>query len=150
VGRFTEKQLTIMTIVVAVIITGLFAALIYRDLRAIDEEDAKMTQTRQNIRSAESEIQKFPQRETDVIVFREIVKRDSAILPDESEINKFINVIGEFEKYSGVVVTSVQGLSNRARGKKSKEAILKIPMKIKLMGSMDQLLKFINLFEIKI
>ena len=146
-GRFTEKQLTIMTIVVAVIITGLFAALIYRDLRTIEEEDEKMTATTMNIRSAEAEIQKFPQRETDVIVFREIVKRDSAILPDASEINKFINIIGEFEKFSGVVVTSVQGLSGRSRGKKSKEAILKIPMKIKLMGSMDQLLKFINLFE---
>ena len=72
-GRFTEKQLTIMTIVVAVIITGLFAALIYRDLRSIEEEDEKMTMTTMNIRSAEAEIQKFPQRETDVIVFREIV-----------------------------------------------------------------------------
>ena len=41
-GRFTEKQLTIMTIVVAVVITGLFAALIYRDLGAIEEEEQKI------------------------------------------------------------------------------------------------------------
>ena len=35
-GRFTEKQLTIMTIVVAVVIAGLFAYLIYEDLRKIE------------------------------------------------------------------------------------------------------------------
>jgi hypothetical protein len=84
-----------------------------------------------------------------VIVFREIVERDSAILPDESEINEFINVIGEFEKYSGVVVTQVQGLSrrDRGRGKGKREAIIKIPMKIKLRGSYDQFLRFLNHFE---
>jgi len=35
VGRFSEKQLTIMTIAVAAVITGLFAALIVKDLSAI-------------------------------------------------------------------------------------------------------------------
>jgi len=73
-------------------------------------------------------------RETDVIVLREIVKRDAAILPDETEINEFINVIGEFEKASGVLVTQVQGLSKKELSK-TKEAIQKIPLKIKLSGS---------------
>ncbi len=145
-GRFTEKQLTIMTIVVAVIITGLFAALIYKDLGVIDDENSQIETTRAKIVAAETEIQKMPARETEVIVYREIVQRDAAILPDESEINKFINVIGEFEKYSGAVVTQVTGLSSRTRSK-SKEAILPIPLKLQVRASIDQFLKFINLFE---
>jgi len=145
VGRFTEKQLTITTIVVAVIIAGLFAYLIYEDLSKIDEEKANIENLTSQIRTADAEIAKKPARETDVIVNREIVERDSKILPDESEINDFINVIGDFEKYSGVVVTQVQGLKERAGSGTS--AILKIPLKLKIRGSMEQYLKFINLFE---
>ena len=145
-GRFTEKQLTLMTIVVSVIITGLFAGLIYKDLTRIDEERSEIESQQAKIAAAEAEIQRMPGRETDVIVFREIVQRDAAILPDETEINKFINIIGEFEKDSGVVVTQVTGLSARSR-EKSKAAINKIPLKISLRGSIDQFLKFINLFE---
>jgi Tfp pilus assembly protein PilO len=135
-----------MTIVVAVIITGLFAGLVYKDVSLIDDERSQIESRQAQIASAEAEIQRMPGREADVIVFREIVQRDAAILPDEAEINKFINVIGEFEKYSGVVVTQVTGLSNRDR-EKSKAAILKIPLKIELRGSIDQFLRFINLFE---
>jgi len=147
VGQFTEKQLTIITIVVAVVIVGLFTFLIYQDLCEIDDEKAKIDNLTSQIRVADAEIAKKPAREMDVIVNREIVERDSKILPDESEINDFINVIGDFEKYSGVVVTQVQGLKERAFGKKGETAILKIPLKLKLRGSMDQCLKFINLFE---
>jgi len=146
VGRFSEKQLTIITIVVAIVITGLFAGLIYKDLNLIDEERSLIEDRQAKIASAEAEIQRMPARETDVIVYREIVQRDAAILPDESEINKFINVIGEFEKFSGVVVTKVSGLSNRDRNK-MKAAIIKIPLSLTLMGSIDQFLKFMNLFE---
>ena len=78
-GRFTEKQLTIMTIVVAIVITGLFAGLIYKDLQKIDEEEAKIQSRSAQITAAEAEIQRMPARETDVIVFREIVQRDAAI-----------------------------------------------------------------------
>lgn len=145
-GRFSEKQLTIMTAVVAVVITGLFAALVVKDLGTIEEEKATIEQKQNEIQAAGVEVKKMPGRELDVIVFREIVKRDSAILPDESDINKFINVIGEFEKASGVVVTQVQGLANRDRSK-SKDAIIEIPMKLKVIGSMDQFLKFVNYFE---
>ncbi len=145
-GRFTEKQLTIMTIVVSVVITGLFAALIYKDLGAKSEEDQRIESLKGRIQVCDREIQRMPAREQDVIVYREIVKRDSAILPDESEINEFINVIGDFEKQSRVVVTQIQGLSRRGRSKR-KEAIIKIPLKLKLRGSMDQFLKFVNSFE---
>jgi len=147
VGRFSEKQLTIMTIAVAVLITGLFAALIMKDLGTIREEEGRIEKTAAQIDASEAEIAKIDAREADVVVFREIVKRDAAILPDETEINEFVNVVGEFEKASGVVVTSVQGLSKQALKGTGKEAIQKIPLKIKLRGSMEQFLKFMNLFE---
>lgn len=150
-GRFTEKQLTITTMVVAAIVAGLFAFLIYEDLNKVDEEEKNIENLTTQIRTADAEIAKKPARETDVIVYREIVERDSKILPDESEINDFINVIGDFEKLSGVVVTQVQGLKERpSRGKKGKvrqDAIIQIPLKLKLRGTMDQFLKFINFFE---
>lgn len=145
-GRFTEKQLTIITIVVAVLITGLFAALIVKDLGAIREERAKIDTIRQQIDTADAEIGRTDARETEVVVLREIVKRDAAILPDETEINEFVNVLGEFEKASGVVVTQVQGLAKSAQTK-GKEAIQKIPMKIRLQGGTEQFLKFMNLLE---
>lgn len=145
-GRFTEKQLTIMTIVVSVVVSGLFGVLIYLDLGKIDEEESNIETLKSQIAAAEAEKARIPKRENDVIIYREIVKRDSAVLPDESEINKFINVIGDFQRVSGVQVTQVQGLG-AGRPKGSKEAIIKIPLKLKLRGSTDQFLKFINLFE---
>ena len=86
-GRFTEKQLTIMTIVVAVVITGLFAALIYQDVESMDQEEQQIATLKTEIDRGKQEQAKIPALETEVIVSREIVKRDSAILPDESEIN---------------------------------------------------------------
>jgi Tfp pilus assembly protein PilO len=150
VGRLTEKQLTILTVIVALMITGIFGFLVYRDLGAIDEEEQRIEAVNAQIRIAEIEIQKMKLREEDVIVNREVVKRDSAILPDESEINQFINLIGDFEKRSGVLVTEIKGLSGirRTRGKgKPTEAILRIPMQLKLLGSMEQFLQFVNFFE---
>ena len=94
-GRLTERQLTILTIVVAMLISGVFGFLVYRDFGAIEEEEQKIAALNSQIRAAEVEIQKMAGREVDVIVNREVVKRDSAILPDESEINEFINIIGD-------------------------------------------------------
>ncbi|MCU0726300.1 MAG: type 4a pilus biogenesis protein PilO [Planctomycetes bacterium] len=145
-GRFTEKQLTIITIVVAVLITGLFTGLVMKDLSAIGEERSRVETIVGQIAAADAEIQKMDARELDVIVLREIVKRDAAILPDESEINEFINVIGEFERAAGVLVTQVQGLGKKELSK-GKEAIQKIPLKLRLQGTTEQILKFLNLFE---
>jgi Tfp pilus assembly protein PilO len=149
VGRFTEKQLTIMTIVVSVVIAGLFAFLIYQDLQTVDQEKQEIENLTAQIRQADQEAAKMPGREADVIVYREIVQRDAEILPNEAEINDFITRIGEFEKISGVVVTEVKGLKERTRGRKgaAQAAIIKIPLKLKVRGSTDQFLRFINLFE---
>jgi Tfp pilus assembly protein PilO len=146
VGRFTEKQLTIMTIVVAVLVTGLFAGLVVKDLSAINEEKGRIETIGSQIVAADGEIQRMEGRELEAIVLREIVKRDAAILPDETEINEFVNVIGEFERASGVLVTQVQGLGKKELTK-GKEAIQKIPLKLRLQGSVEQVLKFLNLFE---
>ena len=76
------RSLTILTIVVALVITGLFGYLIRRDLGAMDEEEEKIVATQGRIRTADIQIQRMPGREMDVIVNREVVKRDSAILPE--------------------------------------------------------------------
>jgi hypothetical protein len=152
VGRLTERQLTILTIVVAMLISGVFGFLVYRDFGAIDKKEQEMAAVNGRIRAAEVEIQKIGARELDVIVNREVVKRDSAILPDESEINQFINLIGDFETRSGVLITEIIGLSDRSRSRgkgkgQPKEAILRIPLKLRLLGSTDQFLHLINFFE---
>ena len=72
-GRFTEKQLTIMTIVVSVVIAGLFAFLIYQDLQTVDQEKQEVENLTAQIRQADQEAAKMPGREADVIVYREIV-----------------------------------------------------------------------------
>ena len=164
-GRFTEKQLLLATVLVSCLMVGAFGVLIYLDLDAIyasevtdaspeaaeitDEEawgeKRKIYELELKMKSASAQAELIPKRETDVIVYREIVKRDAQILPNFDDVNRLVDTIGEFERLSGVVLTEVSKLqpSKDAKGK----AIRTMPISLKFSGTFEQTLKFINLFE---
>jgi Tfp pilus assembly protein PilO len=140
----------IVTIVVAVLVTGAFAALIYMDSQSIDEEKAKIEATDRNLAKAEVEIERMRDRERDVIIYREILETEAEILPDQEEINEFWRTITEFKESSGVQIDRIEGL-DQARSSRSKkgpgQAITPIQIQLKVVASFHQLLNFLNKFE---
>lgn len=164
-GRFTEKQMLLATVLVSCLMVGAFGVLIYMDLDAIyaaevtdaspeaaEIADPEQWGERRKIyeleikkKAAAEQAAKIPEREQDVIVYREIVQRDAQILPNFDDVNKLVDTIGEFERLSGVVLTEVSKLNPEkdAKGK----AIRTMPISLKFSGTFDQTLKFINLFE---
>lgn len=163
-NRLNEKQMLILTIATSVLLTAVFAVLTYLDYQAIhayenpetDPSAAEMTDPEQwgekrkiyelerQIATAQAEADLIPKREQDVIVYREIVQRDSKILPSSEEVTQLATTISEFERLSGVAMTDVGDLSVKpAKG----VAISQMPFKLKVSGTFDQVLKFINLFE---
>jgi Tfp pilus assembly protein PilO len=148
VGKLSEKQLTIVTIGVAIVLTGVFATLIYMDFQTIDEEKARIETADGNIRKAQTEIDRMREREKNVIIYREIVERDAKVLPDAEEINEFWRRIKEFKETSGVQIDRIDGLDNTRAGKhKGGQAITPLQIRLNVKADMGQLLKFLNLFE---
>jgi Tfp pilus assembly protein PilO len=164
VKKLNEKQLLLVTIAGSLLFVIGFCGLIYWDLDRIyaaeiteeNPEAAEITdqeewgelrhiqEIEKQIEVARAEAEKIPQREQDVIVYREIVARDAAILPSEDEVNRLAVTIGDFERMAGVTLTRVSDL-NTSMGKGA--AIARIPIKLQLSGTFEETLKFINLFE---
>jgi Tfp pilus assembly protein PilO len=149
VNRLSEKQLLILTIGIAVLLTGGLGFLIWSDLQAIEEEDGRIADLRTQISAAEAEIALRPQREFRVIANREISDREVAFLPEETEIENFWEVLERFAEESGVriseISTNTARSSRRTKGKKS--TIQSVPQILSLRGTVEEFLRFINLVE---
>ncbi len=162
-SRFSEKQMLLMTIGGFAVVIGGFAALTYMDWQKIyaaelgdhnpgaqEIMDPELWGERRKIQDlqglidgARAQADLIPKREQDVIVYREILERDSKILPNETYIHELTNSIGEFERISGAALSRISDLNTNHGG----QAIANIPIKIEATGSYDEILKFINLFE---
>lgn len=161
--RLNEKQLLILTIAGSLVFVAGFCALIWWDLdrihaaeitddnpEAAEIADQELWGERRWIQHLEQQIEGYraeaeliAQREQDVIVYREIVARDAAILPGEAEVTRLTTTVGDFVRMAGVTLTRLSDLNTNADG----AAIATIPIKLQLTGSFDEVLKFINLFE---
>jgi len=150
VSRLTEKQLLFLTIGIAVLLTGGLGFLIWSDLKTIDEEQMAIEDLKKQIGSAEREIDLIPQREYRVIANREIADKEVAFLPEEEEIENFWEVLERFAAESGVRISEIAPSSvGQTRGKKKGETttISSVPQVLSLRGTIDELLRFINLIE---
>jgi len=150
VNRLTEKQLLILTISVAVVLSGGLGYLIWSDLKAIEEEEAKIESLRAQIDGAEHEIARIPEREFRAISNREISSREVAFLPEESEIEEFWNVLERYAAESGVQISEIapnKSGSRSRRRKRKRSSILPIPQVMSLRGTVDEFLRFINAIE---
>lgn len=162
-SRFTEKQLILATGVVSVLMLTGFVGLWWLDYQSIHKaevtdadpsaaeisdpeewgENRKIYEIRRQMDAAQAEADLIAKREQDVIVYREIVNRDSKILPDVDDVNNLARTIDDFANQSGVHLKQVVDLSISSGG----EAIKTMPIKLQIAGTYDQFLKFVNLFE---
>ncbi len=161
-SRFTEKQMILATIGGAVLLAGGFGTMAWFDRQAVyknevtddnpgaadaAEEDwgerRKIYEIRKQMEAAQAEAALIGKREQDVIVYREIVARDAAILPEVDDVNNLADTIDGYVKQSGVTLKQVSDLSIHPGG----EAIKTMPIKLSVTGTFDQFLKFLNLFE---
>ncbi len=146
-NRLTEKQLLILTISVAVVLSGGLGFLIWSDLKTIDEEEGKIEALRTQIAGAEREVALIPQREFRAIANREIAAREVAFLPELSEIEEFWNVLERYASESGVQISEIAPSNAGRRRKKKKTSIRPIPQVMSLRGTADEFLRFINAIE---
>lgn len=147
-NRLSEKQLLILTIGIAVLLTGGLGYLVWSDLQAAKEEEQKIKSLRDQIASSQSEIDQIPQREYRVIANREKAEKEVAFLPSETEIENFWEVIERFADDSGVLISEITS-SDTGRGgrKKGKSTIKSVPQVLSLKGTTDEFLRFMNLLE---
>jgi len=163
VSRFTEKQLILGTIGAAALLAAGFGVMTWLDVQAVyknevtdqnpgaseatDEADwgerRKIQEIKKQMEAAQAEAALIGKREQDVIVYREIVARDAAILPEVDDVNNLADTIDGYVKQSGVSLRQVSDLSIHPGG----EAIKTMPIKLSVSGTFDQFLKFLNLFE---
>jgi len=124
--------------------------MIWNDLQAVREEQAKTTELQTQIQAAEREIALIPKREVQVIADREISDREVAFLPAESEIENFWEVIERFSTESGVRISEIAPnnarVVRRRRGQRA-STIQSMPQILSLRGTVDEFLRFINLVE---
>lgn len=145
-SRLSEKQLLILTVGVAVLLAAGLGFLIWRDFKAVGDEERRIEELKAQIQTADQEIAQIPAREYRVIANREIAEKEVAFLPEDSEIETFWDVLERFAAESGVSISEIAPTD--ARGSSAgKGPIQSVAQVLSLRGSIDQFLRFINLVE---
>jgi len=144
VSRLSEKQLLILTIGITVLLLSGLSWLIWSDLEAVEEEEAKIEQLEGQIAAAEKEIATIPEREYRVIADREIADKEVAFLPSEEDIESFWEVLERFADEAGIRISEI---SPSNMGRRGKGTIQSVPQMLTVRGTIDEFLRFINLVE---
>lgn len=148
-NKLSEKQLLILTVGIAILLTGGLGYLIWRDLGEVKQCQAEVGQLQEKIQAAEVEIAQIPAREARVIANREIADKEVAFLPAETEIETFWEVLERFGDESGVQIYKISNNSTRAasgrRGASS--SIESVEQVLSLRGTAEEFLRFIHLIE---
>jgi len=150
VGKLSEKKLLILTIGVTVLLAAGLGFLIWRDIQAIDEEQATIESLNQRIDLADLEIEKIPQREYQVIANREISEKETSILPEETEIEQFWEGLERSAVTSGVKISEIAAdrtATQRNAKKKDKTSIERVSQSLTLRATVDEFLTFLNLLD---
>ena len=144
--RLTEKQLVILIAAVSVIIAGILGTLTYLDLKKIGDMEEENLANCGKIDATRGKIDQIKGLEHDVIVLRENLNEYVKILPDDQEINDFVNRISQFSQKANVEVTSLTDKRSR-QSTKAKNAFEQVIYRMRLKGNLSQFMTFINLFE---
>ncbi len=143
-SRLSEKQLLILTIGITVLLLSGLSWLIWSDLEAVEEEEAKIEQLEGQIAATEKEIATIPEREYRVIADREIADKEVAFLPSEEDIESFWEVLERFADEAGLRISEI---SPSNMGRRGKGTIQSVPQMLTVRGTIDEFLRFINLVE---
>jgi len=130
----------------AVLLTAGALFLTFRSYQKAEEGKREIARVRQKIAEAREKKRKIPRLERDVIILRSNVEEYVKILPEEKHIHNLINTINRFEQESGITMTKLDAPGKRG-GKATKGAFDKIVYKIKIAGTLKNILAFINKFE---
>ena len=144
-GRFSEKQLLILTISISFLLSAGLGFLIWRDFRTIEEEQQTIEDLKTQIEAAEGEIKQIPAREHRVIANREISDKEVAFLPEETEIESFWEVLWRFAEESGVQISEITPNVGRRTGKGG--TISEVRQLLSVRGHIDEFIRFINHLE---
>ena len=136
---------------ISVLFLGGFGYLTWADSEAADEALQAARAIEGQIAQANAGIDRIPGLEDEVLVLRDRVKRYVEILPDDEEINSFVDTLTRFASGAGVAITSLDDTDARARSIRSRrgpqEAFERLTYKLGLLASADSLLRFLDAFE---
>ncbi len=146
-----HKKTLWITIGVCVVGIGGFGWFGYQDWLARDEAITKIASTQTEIERSEQQIRSIPELEERVIALRESVKECARILPDDKEINSFVQQLTEFASKAGVRIIKLDDEDARVRSSRNKKGATatfdRVVYKISLEGQVEQVLRFMDLFE---
>jgi hypothetical protein len=146
-----HKNLLRASIIGGVLLSGLFGWLGYEDYKAREAGLETIAQKRGELDRAEAQIREIPRLEEKIIVLRETVNQYVRILPEEKDINTFVDQLTQFATRSNVRVRKLDDEDARARSGRNKKgataAFDRIVYKVSLEGNCAELLKFMDLFE---
>lgn len=152
-AELTNNQKYILrgSVMGGVLLSGLFGWLGYKDFQARTEALEQVSQKRAELDRADAQIREIPKLEEKVIVLRETVNEYVRILPDDKEINLFVDQLTQFAARTDVRVKKLDDEDVRARTGRNKKgataAFDRVVYKVSLEGNCEQLLSFIDLFE---
>lgn len=82
--------------------------------------------------------------EVDVICLRENLSEAAKILPDDAEVNEFVNKLNDFADEAGTFVQALDDQKDRSR---TKDSFDKVIYKISMLANVEQFLSFLALAE---
>jgi len=138
-----EKKVLLGIGVVSLVLAGAGGFGIHYALGKVAEERAAIKDLQGKIKEARAKIARIPADERDVIILRENVKEYTKILPDEKEVTEYARTLAHYSSQAGMILTS---LSPEIRQKK-RGTFQPIRYRMKLQGSLWQLMRLMNLLE---
>ncbi len=149
-SRFGETKMIAVLAALCVLVGGAFGFFAWRDLDSVSAIKKETEAEQAAIDVAMRKKASIPGLERDVIVLRENVHQYVKILPDNREINDFVNRINSFADQADVVVMKLDDIDRKNRGrsnKAAKEPFEKVEYKLQISGAVEGLLTFMGLFE---
>lgn len=144
-SKLSEKKRLLLTIAVSVVFTGGLLALILSDRGEIEALEAEVEEFDQRITAADLEIERTPEREERVVVFRAVEERELAVLPSEQKIAEFYQGLSKFFVAAGLrfreLPESQPVESDLAKGIYVTRSV------VEGQGEASSILKFLNMLE---
>jgi hypothetical protein len=145
VPKLTEKKRLLLTIGVAVALTGGLTALIFSDRSEIETLQSDIEELDTRIAAADVEIRKTREREDKVVVFRAVEARELAVLPDQQKIADFYRNLGKFFAAAGLKFRELP--ESHAVESDLAKGIFVTRNQVEGQGDSPALLKFLNMVE---
>ncbi|MDA1194837.1 MAG: hypothetical protein O2894_06600 [Planctomycetota bacterium] len=144
-ANLSEKQLLVLTISVAILLTGGLLFLVYQDRTEVETIESEISGLDSRLQTAEMEVRKIPTREDKVLQFRAVEPRELAVLPTEQHIADFHRQLSGFLSTAGMKFQELPESS--PEDSELAKGIRVTRNRIKGLGDANAILKFINSIE---